>query len=138
MSDESKNETSIETHEAPEELEISSEERASIRAQRLDRLAELREGGVNPYPYRFERSSDIGPVREEWSAIEAGTETGSIARLAGRLMLKREQGRLTFGQLRDHSGEIQLFVSAGVLGKESFAEFNNLDRRQPNRLDQDC
>ena len=128
MSDQSKDETSTDTQEGPEDLETSSEERASIRAQRLERLAELSESGVNPYPYRFERSSDIGPVREEWSAIEAGTETGSVARLAGRLMLKREQGRLTFGQLRDRSGEIQLFVSAGVLGKESFAEFNQLDR----------
>jgi lysyl-tRNA synthetase class 2 len=67
-------------------------------------------------------------VREEWGALEAGAETGSTVALAGRLMLKREQGRLTFGQLRDRTGEIQLFVSAGVLGKESFAAFNQLDR----------
>ncbi len=56
MSDESKDEASTEAHEGPEALETSSEERATIRAQRLDRLAELRDGGVTPYPYRFERS----------------------------------------------------------------------------------
>ena len=128
MSDENAAESSSEALDSPEDLEAGSEERASIRAQRLERVDELRASGVDPYPYRFERSSDIGPVRVEWSSIEAGTETGSIVRLAGRLMLKREQGRLTFGQLRDRSGEIQLFVSAGVLGKESFGEFNQLDR----------
>ncbi|MEX1218601.1 MAG: lysine--tRNA ligase [Acidimicrobiales bacterium] len=113
---------------SPEDLDVATEERASIRAQRLERLGELRQAGVEPYPYRFVRTSDIEPVRQEWSGLEAGSETGAVVRLAGRLMLKREQGRLTFGQLRDRSGEIQLFVSAGVLGKESFAEFNQLDR----------
>ena len=128
MSDETTPEASDESLDSPEDLEASSEERASIRAQRLEKLAGLRASGVDPYPYRFQRSSDIGPVRDEWKSIEAGTETGQSVRLAGRLMLKREQGRLTFGQLRDRTAEIQLFVSAGVLGKESFAEFNQLDR----------
>lgn len=128
MSDENAAESSSEPLDSPEDLEASSEERASIRAQRLERVGQLRASGVEPYPYRFERSSDIGPVRDEWGTLEAGSETGVIVRLAGRLMLKREQGRLTFGQLRDRTGEIQLFVSAGVLGKESFGEFNQLDR----------
>lgn len=128
MSDETTAEQSDIVLDSPEDLESGSEERASIRAQRLEKLAELRSEGVNPYPYRFERSSDIGPVREQWGSIEAGTETGTTVALAGRLMLKREQGRLSFGQLRDRTGEIQLFVSAGVLGKESFAAFNQLDR----------
>jgi len=128
MSDENEGQRSADLQEGPEDLEASSEERATIRAQRLDKLADLRESGVDPYPYRFERSSDIAPIRVQWESIEAGSETGVIVRLAGRLMLKREQGRLTFGQLRDRTGEIQLFVSAGVLGKESFAQFGDLDR----------
>ena len=128
MSDETTAEQSDPSLDNPEALEGGEEERASLRAQRLEKIAELRNAGTDPYPYRYERSSDIGPVREQWGSIEPGTETGVEVRLAGRLMLKREQGRLTFGQLRDRSGEIQLFVSAGVLGKESFAEFNQLDR----------
>jgi len=118
-------ETALDT---PGDLEGSDDERASIRALRLEKVAELRRRSVDPYPYRFERSSDIAPLRQAWQHIEPGSETGSVVAVAGRLMLKREQGRLTFGQLRDRSGEIQLFVSAGVLGKESFAEFNQLDR----------
>lgn len=112
----------------PEDLESAPEERASIRRQRLDRVRELRAAGVDPYPHRFDRTSDIGPVRERFAGLAAGEETDTVVRLAGRLLLKREQGRLTFGQLRDGSGEIQLFVSAGVVGKESFAEFSTLDR----------
>jgi lysyl-tRNA synthetase class 2 len=114
--------------ETPDELEVSPEERASIRSQRLAKLEAMRTAGVNPYPYRFDRDRTIGELRAEFDALEAGTETEVCVRIAGRLMLKREQGRLTFGQLRDRTGEVQLFVSAGVLGKEAFAEFNTLDR----------
>jgi len=113
---------------SPEDLESGSEERAGIRAQRLRGLARLRAEGTDPYPYRFDRTSDIAAVRGEFGSLEPGTETETVVRLAGRLLLKREQGRLTFGQLRDRSGEIQLFVSVGVIGKESFASFNDLDR----------
>ena len=121
-------ESDVEDDASPEELESGDEERAGIRSLRLERVDELRASGVDPYPYRFDRTSDIAPVRARFVDLEAGAETEVVVRLAGRLMLKREQGRLTFGQLRDRSGEIQLFVSAGVLGTDDFAEFNALDR----------
>ncbi|MBU6328353.1 MAG: lysine--tRNA ligase [Acidobacteria bacterium] len=111
-----------------DEVEQTEEERASIRAQRLEKIAGLRQDGVDPYPYRFDRDRTVSAVREQFGDLAAGEETEVVVRLAGRLMLKREQGRLTFGQLRDRSGEVQLFVSAGVLGAERFAEFNHLDR----------
>ncbi len=116
--------------DAPEQLEGAEEERASIRAQRLAKLAKLRDEGVDPYPYRFDRDRTIGELRESFAHLEAGEETDTVVRVAGRLMLKREQGKLTFGQLRDRSGEVQLFVSAKVLDPETdaFAAFNDLDR----------
>jgi len=104
--------------------EVEEAERASQRRDRIDRMGQLRAAGVDPYPYRFNRTHDIGDVRAEFEGLPEGTETETTVRVAGRLMLKREQGRLTFGQLRDGSGEIQLFVSAGVIGKESFAELS--------------
>ena len=119
---------SAEIPDAPEDLEAGAEDRAGIRSQRLAKVASLRENGIDPYPYRYDRTSSIDVVREEFGSLEAGAETETVVRLAGRLMLKREQGRLTFGQLRDRTGEVQLFVSAGVLGKENFSEFNDLDR----------
>ena len=112
----------------PGDLEGDPGERRSIRAQRLEKVAGVRASGVEPYPHRFDRDHTVGEVRDQFADLEAGAETETVVRLAGRLMLKREQGRLTFGQLRDRSGEVQLFVSAGVLGKDSFAVFNELDR----------
>ena len=122
---ESEGESSEELMEQPEQTD---EDRASIRVQRLAKLAALRDGGVEPYPYRFDRDRSISDLRSEYASLEPGEERDSTVRVAGRLMLKREQGRLSFGQLRDRSGEIQLFVSAGVIGKEMLAAFNDLDR----------
>jgi lysyl-tRNA synthetase class 2 len=104
------------------------EERASIRAQRFAKLDQLRADGTVAYPYRFDRDRTIGELRDAHGGLEAGAETDEVVRVAGRLMLKREQGRLTFGQLRDRTGEVQLFVSQGVLGKEAMEAFNGLDR----------
>ena len=109
----------------PEETEV---ERATIRAQRFAKLDRLRAEGVDPYPHRFDRDRTLAELREAFGHLEAGAETDVEVRVAGRLMLKRDQGRLSFGQLRDRSGEVQLFVSAGVIGKERLADFDDLDR----------
>ncbi len=125
MTDHRPDPASEEVAPEPEETEA---ERATIRAQRFTKLDQLREQGVDPYPYRFDRDRTLGELRGEFGDLGAGEETDVEVRVAGRLMLKRDQGRLTFGQLRDRSGEVQLFVSAGVIGKERLSEFNDLDR----------
>ena len=101
---------------------------ADIRTLRLQKLERLRAEGENVYPYRFDRDRTIGELRADFGDLGAGEETDVEVRIAGRLMLKREQGRLTFATLRDRDGEVQLFVSQGVLGKERFGVFNDLDR----------
>jgi lysyl-tRNA synthetase class 2 len=100
---------------------------ADIRSQRLAKLTRLREQGVAPYPYRFDRDRTLQELRAEFDGLGEGEETEVQVRVAGRIMLKREQGRLTFVTLRDRDGEVQLFVSQGVLGKEAFVAFNDLD-----------
>jgi lysyl-tRNA synthetase, class II len=116
--------------EEPEEHEdpAGAESAADIRTVRLDKVDKLRASGANPYPYRFDRDRTIGEVRAEFGELEAGTETAVEVSVAGRLMLKRDQGRLCFANLRDQSGEIQLFVSQGVVGKDDLSAFTEFDR----------
>ena len=47
--------------------------------------------------------------------------------MAGRLLLIRRQGKLTFATMRDRTGEVQLFVSRAVLGEEHHQAFDALD-----------
>ncbi|MEI7593676.1 MAG: lysine--tRNA ligase [Actinomycetes bacterium] len=107
---------------------LVEESAADIRSDRLAKLDRLRAGGVDVYPYRFDRDRTLAELRGSFGELEAGTETDAEVRVAGRVMLKRGQGRLTFVTLRDRDGQVQLFVSQGLLGKEIFAEFNDLDR----------
>ena len=65
-----------------------------------------------PIPYRYEKTAHAGELQARFADLEPGTETGEVVGVAGRLMLKREQGKLTFGTLQDFSGRIQLFARA--------------------------
>ena len=61
-------------------------------------------------PYRFEPGVDTARVLDDHRALVAGEESGVDVTVAGRLMLRRLQGRLAFGVLQDSSGRIQLFA----------------------------
>ena len=113
---------------ADEDEAAPEENAADIRTQRLAKLDRLRAEGVEVYPYRFDRDRTLAELRAEFGTLEAGDETEVEVHVAGRIMLKRAQGRLTFITLSDRDDDVQLFVSQGVLGKEPFVEFNDLDR----------
>ncbi len=65
-------------------------------------------------PYRFEPTATSSELLAKYGHIEDGTETGVRATIAGRLMLRRTQGKLAFGTLQDGAGRIQLFAPAKV------------------------
>nr|MBU6203087.1 lysine--tRNA ligase [Acidobacteriota bacterium] len=100
---------------------------AAFRAQRLDEIARLRAKGLNPYPYRFDRTHTLGEIRATHGTLEPGSETSASVAISGRVMLKRNQGKLQFLTVRDRSDEIQLFVSKSVVGDEAFDDIATLD-----------
>lgn len=97
------------------------------RARRLGLVEEMRAAGVQPYPYRFDRSHTLSEIRAASGALEPGTETTERVQVAGRIMLRRDTGKLVFAQMRDRSEEIQLFISKAVIGEDGFAAVKNLD-----------
>ncbi len=100
---------------------------AAEKAKRLNKIGALRDGGTNPYPYRFDRSHSIGELRSQFDTLEPGTETEHRVTVAGRMMLRRQQGKLIFATLLDRSGEVQLFVSKAVIGDDGFDAFGEFD-----------
>jgi lysyl-tRNA synthetase, class II len=98
-----------------------------LEQQRLDKVERLRAQGVDPYPVRFDRTATAAELQAEFADLDAGAETGRDVAVAGRLMLKRGQGKLAFGTLRDASGELQLFCSLDKLGQEKLDAFYDLD-----------
>jgi lysyl-tRNA synthetase, class II len=63
-------------------------------------------------PYRYEVTAHASGLHERFGSLEPGTETGEVVTVAGRLMLRRVQGKLAFGTLQDGTGRIQLFARA--------------------------
>ncbi len=64
-------------------------------------------------PRRFDRTHTVDGVRQTHQGLAPDTRTGATVTVAGRLMLRRRQGRLSFGSLQDSTGRIQLFAPAG-------------------------
>jgi len=97
------------------------------RARRLADLDALRARGVDPYPVRFDRDRTLAELRAEFGGLEPGVETDVHVWVAGRILLLRRQGKLTFATIRDQSGTVQLFVSRSVIGEEAHDAFDELD-----------
>ncbi len=80
------------------------------RKQRIEHMQKLRELGINPYPARSQKDKANEEVKTNFSDYDGKTLT-----LAGRLMGKREHGKLIFGDLQDESGTIQIAIKKDVL-----------------------
>jgi len=61
-------------------------------------------------PYRFDPTTTAAAVEAEYGGLTDGEETGVAVSVAGRLMLRRDQGKLAFGDLQDATGRVQLFA----------------------------
>ena len=98
-----------------------------LERQRLAKIEALRAAGIDPYPVRFDRTHEAGALHTAYDTLEAGAETGERVSVAGRLMLKRGHGKLSFAVLRDATGDIQLMCALDVLGSDAFALLEDLD-----------
>ncbi|MGB1630433.1 MAG: lysine--tRNA ligase [Acidimicrobiales bacterium] len=63
-------------------------------------------------PYRFDVTHRVSEIVDAHTDLQSGAETDTVVTVAGRLMLRRDQGKLAFGSLQDSSGRIQLFAMA--------------------------
>jgi lysyl-tRNA synthetase class 2 len=63
-------------------------------------------------PYRYEPDATAAELHERYDDLEPGTETDTVVTVAGRLMLRRTQGKLTFATLQDATGRVQLFATS--------------------------
>ena len=61
-------------------------------------------------PYRYDVTATTVALHEAHGELEDGSETGQVVSVAGRLMLKRDQGKIVFGVVQDGTGRIQIFA----------------------------
>jgi lysyl-tRNA synthetase class 2 len=100
-------------------------EETGERESRLKRLETLERNNDSPYKSKFDRTHEIKSIREEFGNISAGEKTGKVVRLSGRIMALREHGKVSFADIKDGTGSIQLFLNLNNLG-ERYKEFTSL------------
>jgi len=92
----------------PEQLRIRREKRAG-----------LIERGVEPYPVAVARTSSLADIRAKYVDLEIDKATGDIQSLTGRVIFKRDTGKLCFATLREGDGtELQAMLSLDKVGQE--------------------
>jgi lysyl-tRNA synthetase class 2 len=92
---------------------------------RLAKLEAMRERGVEPYPVALTRTHTLAQVRASFPDLEPDTATGATVAVSGRVMLKRDGGRLCFATLRDGSGDLQVMLSLDRLGEPGLQDWKH-------------
>ena len=92
----------------PEQLRIRREKRAG-----------LIERGIEPYPVSVARTKSLKDIREKYTSLDIDVATGDIESLTGRIIFKRDTGKLCFATLREGDGtELQAMFSLDKIGEE--------------------
>jgi lysyl-tRNA synthetase class 2 len=109
------------------EREREERSESHVIAERREKLARLRDSGMEPFPHSFEGRTEISAVRSAHEDLGAGEETEARYRVAGRIAARRGHGKAAFLDLVDGSGRIQLHAREDVLGADSFEALVGLD-----------
>ncbi len=101
-----------------------------LRKERLQKLAQLREKGIDPYPAEATRTHPLAEISRSYQDLENKTVT-----VCGRITAIRTHGQLLFMDLKDASGTLQLYLKADnlvppdyALSQLGFADLHLLDR----------
>ncbi len=102
-------------------LEIEDDLPEQLRIRR-DKRSGYIERGLDPYPVNVPRSKSLSQIREKYSNLEIDVATGDTESVAGRIIFKRDTGKLCFATLREGDGtELQAMFSLDKVGEDSLA-----------------
>lgn len=92
-----------------------------IRREKLDKIRAL---GVEPYGQKFNWDHHAADIRANAEQLE---KEETHVRIAGRMMIRRGQGKTAFCVIRDQSGDIQVYFKRDELSENEWALFKLVD-----------
>src|SRR4051794_27186422 len=101
-------------------------EESTYERERREKAQKLRELGVDPYGQAVAGVEPLASIKARY-APEMGHDGGPVVKGAGRIMLKRDMGKLSFLTLRDESGDLQVAFDKKRLDEKLWAVNNLLD-----------
>ena len=93
-----------------------------IMAFRKEKLSKIKDNGINPYPVNFSPKDSTKIILSDYKSWE-----GKDVTIAGRIMALRKMGKVSFSQIMDSGGRIQIFISRDSLGESMYNTFKLLD-----------
>ncbi|WP_367362044.1 lysine--tRNA ligase [Mesotoga sp.] len=94
------------------------------RRQRIEEINQMRNEGIEPFPYRFDKTHWADQIKREFSYLkDSETKEDTTVRIAGRIVAMRNHGKSAFFVIRDNSGRIQAYVRLDGVGAENFEVF---------------
>lgn len=108
---------------------MNQENENGLRQQRIAKLEQLKELGVNPFVNDFTPNNTAAEILHEYGTLDAKTleESAPPASIAGRIVALRHFGKAAFAHLKDRSGKVQAYIRKDQIGDENFNIFKLLD-----------
>ena len=108
----------------PQQEEVQEEQNLSQLAKvRREKLRELQAAGKDPFQItKYDVDNDSANIKANFDTLE-----GQSVSIAGRLMSKRGMGKVSFCDLQDKSGRIQLYARKDEMDEEQYAAFKKYD-----------
>ena len=96
---------------------------------RREKMAALREQGIDPFGKRFERTANSQELKDKYADLDKEQlhDKNETATIAGRLVTKRGKGKVGFAHLQDREGQIQIYVRKDAVGEENYEIFKKAD-----------
>ena len=84
---------------------------------RLQKLAEIREMGINPYPHSYYPTNTAAEIKKVNDSLKPEEHSKNSEKVAGRIILLRRMGKVTFVTIKEDSGTIQLYLRKDDIGE---------------------
>jgi len=98
-----------------------------LMQERLRKLNEIKQVGVNPYAYRFDQTNKAQELQTAFKKLKKEEKTKKKVSVAGRIMMLRRMGKATFVDLQDGTGRIQLYFKEDDLGRSKYKFLKKFD-----------
>lgn len=100
-----------------------------LRAEKRKKLHALKEKGINPFPYSFDRNARTADLTTKYAhKLNAGEKLlETHYKIAGRLMTLRSMGKAAFFNVQDQSGSLQIYVKLEELPEKERQAFELVD-----------
>lgn len=108
---------------------MGNEKTIDLIGQRKQKIEQLRNDGVNPFPNGFKVTDTVSAINQfiETETAVAAPPPSTIFTVAGRMMAVNSFGKSAFIRFRDRTGQMQAYVRKDKVGADTYAIFKKLD-----------